>query len=230
MAEAWPTAHVDPGSLVVDGATRPATGADAVPVVGCGRPLAGVAVDVVGHDGAPLPEGRVGEIRVRGDCLAAGYAPTPGTGPSSTQFADGALLTGDAGFLRDGQLYVLGRLGDALKVRARTVFAEDLETALVAAGLPGHRVAAALGVHRGVPTAVVFLEMPRAGWHAVGERVLRRRAEGAAVAVLEVAAGTIPRTSSGKPRRRALWRLFLADARSEPPPVAQQGDSDLQEV
>ncbi len=126
---------------------------------------------------------------------------------------------------------MLGRLGDGAEVRARApFFAENLETALVAAGLPAHRVAAALGVHRGAPTAAAFLEMPRAGWRDTTERVLRRGTEGAVVVVMETPPGVVPRTSSGKPRRRALWQLFLADARSAPPPTERHGDRDIQEV
>ena len=70
----------------------------------------------------------------------AGYLAGNHGSRSLSSLADGTLRTGDAGFLRDGQLYVLGRLGDSMKVRARAVFAEDLEAALGDAGLPPRRV------------------------------------------------------------------------------------------
>ena len=43
------------------------------------------------------------------------------------RFRDGALTTGDAALMLDGELYVLGRIGDSVKVRGRTVFVEDVE-------------------------------------------------------------------------------------------------------
>jgi acyl-CoA synthetase (AMP-forming)/AMP-acid ligase II len=183
---------------------------DAVPpaLVGCGRPLAGVSVTVAGEDGAALPDGRVGEILVRGPAVMAGYLAAEES-RSLTSLAGGTLSTGDAGFVAGGQLYVLGRLGDSMKVRARAVFAEDLEAALAAAGMAGHRVAVALGDRAGTPTAVAVLERPAPEWADEARTLLRRGTEGAEVVVICARAGTIPRTSSGKPKRRELWRAFL---------------------
>jgi hypothetical protein len=39
--------------------------------------------------------------------------------------------------------------------------------------------------------------------------LLRTRAEGAQVVLVDVRRGAIPRTSSGKPKRRQLWRAFV---------------------
>jgi len=164
---------------------------------------------VAGEDGAALPDGLVGEILVRGPALMAGYLAAEES-RSLTSLASGTLHTGDAGFVAGGQLYVLGRLGDSMKVRARAVFAEDLEAALAAAGMAGHRVAVALGDRAGAATAVAVLERPEPDWAEAARTLLRRGAEGAEVVVVCAPAGTIPRTSSGKPKRRELWRTFLA--------------------
>lgn len=196
LAEEWATATIEPDTM------------PGVPVVGCGRPLAGVTVTVADESGRPLPDGRIGEIVVRGRSVAAGYV-APSQSSSLTSLSAGVLHTGDAGLLRDGQLYVLGRLGDSMKVRARTVFAEDLEAALCAVGVPGHRVAVALGERAGIATAVAVVEHARPEWLPEVHSLLRRGAEGAQVVVLPAPNGTIPRTSSGKPKRRELWRAFL---------------------
>ena len=229
VAEEWSAVRVAPATLGLG--AEVATDAGAPPLVGCGRPLAGVEVTVTGEDGAPLPDGHVGEIEVRSPALMAGYQRPAGAGEESrslTELAGGALRTGDAGFVRDGQLHVLGRLGDSMKVRARAVFAEDLETALAELGLPPHRIAVALGVRGGTPTAVAVLERGRAEWVPQVESLLRRGAEGAEVVVAQGPPGTIPRTSSGKPKRRELWRAFLAgrlgplaDAAGVPQPQAR---------
>lgn len=176
-------------------------------VVGCGRPLRGCLVRIVDDQGGEVADGMVGEIEVRGPSLAAGYAGDTASG-AHTRFAGAALKTGDAGFLVDGQLYVLGRLGDALKVHGRMVFAEHVEAELTARGIPPRRAVALLGERRGVRTAAVLLETPEAGWLATAAEVLRECAAGVELLVVDAPRGVIALTSSGKPRRRQMWRAF----------------------
>ena len=104
-------------------------------LVGCGPAPDGVGLRIVDDEGAPLPEGHLGEIAVSGASVADGYAGLEAEG--SARFVDGELRTGDAGFLLDGDLFVLGRMGTSLKVNGRNVFVEDIEQTVVAAtGLP----------------------------------------------------------------------------------------------
>lgn len=205
------TAAVDARTLAVGSsvAASPDDSGDSLqPVVGCGRPLTGVEVEVVDDEGIPVPDDHLGEIVVRGASLAAGYVAAAETG-SPTRFEDAALYTGDAGFLHDGQLFVIGRLGDSVKVRGRTVFAEDVEAALVAAGIPRTRLAVLLGASARGATAVVVIEQGEPEWLAEARSVVRRTAEGAAWVVLDVPRRTIQRTTSGKPRRRVMWRAYV---------------------
>ncbi len=185
---------------------RQVPGPDGVPVVGCGGPLAGARVTVTDDDARPVDDGVVGEIVVGGTGVTDGYA-------GGAAFRDGTVRTGDAGFVRDGELFVLGRLGDSLKVRGRAVFAEDVD-ALLGATLdaPPGRLATVLGLLAGAPTVVVHLEHPRPEWLPRIPGLVRSLVPEAAVHVVPVPAGTVPRTTSGKPRRRLLWRRHLADA------------------
>jgi acyl-CoA synthetase (AMP-forming)/AMP-acid ligase II len=209
LRASWSHVSVRASSLAAGRRVEPASaGEDAVDVIGCGVPLEGVGVTVTAG-GAELEPGTVGEIVVRGASVAS-YL-DGGRSPSLTTFVDGALHTGDAGFLLDGQLFVLGRFGDSVKVRGTMLFAETVEAALVALGIPPHRVVALLGNRAGVPAVVALLERPRDGDTARAEAVLRRSAGGASTQVLEVPRGTIARTSSGKPRRRELWQAFVED-------------------
>jgi acyl-CoA synthetase (AMP-forming)/AMP-acid ligase II len=212
----WTREALDPASLVPGLPVRPASGPDATVVVGCGRPAAGVQVAIAGEDGAPLPDGYVGEIVVRGASVAEGYAGAADA--SATALHGGELRTGDAGFLRDGELFVLGRLGDSLKVRGRMVFSEDLEVALAASGVPRPRIAVLLGEHGGTPTAVLLSEEPQGAWRQAAEALLRRQTGGARVVFVATARGGISRTSSGKPRRRPLWHAFATGALQAAPP------------
>jgi acyl-CoA synthetase (AMP-forming)/AMP-acid ligase II len=140
--------------------------------------------------------------------VAAGYV-ADAAGPSS--LTGGTLRSGDAGFLWEGQLYVLGRLGDSMKVRGRTVFAEDLEAALGSAGVPPLRAAALLGERDGRPTVVAMFEQAQPDWLATAARLLGQRTEGADVVVVDAPRGAIARTSSGKPKRRRMWTEYLED-------------------
>ncbi len=194
-----------------DGNASDGNASDGNVVVGCGPPVTGAEVTVTDEHGQPLPDGHVGEIVVHAPSVASGYL-SVAESSSLTSIEGGRLATGDAGFLLGGQLYVLGRLGDSLKVRGRAVFAEDIEAALATAGLPGHRLAVALGVHDGRPTAVAVLERPQPGWTELAEQIVRRRTDGASVVIAPVPRGAIARTSSGKPKRRLLWHSFVGGA------------------
>jgi acyl-CoA synthetase (AMP-forming)/AMP-acid ligase II len=161
--------------------------------------LPGVEVSVVDGYGAPVPDGEPGEIVVAGPSVAG-----EATGA-------GRVRTGDAGFLHDGQLYVLGRLGDSLKVRGRPVFAEDLDARLVATlGVPAGRVATVLGGDGTGDLALVVFERPRREWLPAVPALLRPHLDGVRVMTVDVPIGAVPRTTSGKPRRRELWQAYLS--------------------
>ncbi|NGN69412.1 fatty acyl-AMP ligase [Streptomyces sp. A7024] len=176
----------------------------------CGRPVPGTRIDIVADDGRPLPEGHFGEIRVGGASVAAGYEGA--AADASGRFTADGLRTGDAGFLLDGELFVVGRIGDSLKVRGRAVHAEDLEAAL--GGLPGvppGRCAVALGTDEGRGRAVVVVEAAAGEWLDPAVTLLRSAlGDAARVTFVTARRGTVPRTSSGKPRRRLLWRQASA--------------------
>jgi acyl-CoA synthetase (AMP-forming)/AMP-acid ligase II len=169
-----------------------------------GRPLDGVTVTIHGADGRPVAEGRLGEIAISGPSVAV--AGPPGE----------PLRTGDAGFVRDGELYVLGRMGSSIKVRGRSIFAEDLEAVL--AEIPGcpRRAVVVLDDDAGEPRATLLACADDGDWVAVA---LKRMAEflgtGGQAQVTGVPRTAIPYTTSGKPRRRVLWQLLLGGAIAE---------------
>lgn len=179
-------------------------------VVGCGYPLGEAAVRITGPDSEELGDGCFGEIVAEGPSVASRYV---GDADHSTVTTiDGGLLrTGDAGFLLDGELFVVGRLGDSVKRRARMVFAEDLEALLLEIpDVRRTRPIVLLGAYEGVDTAVVVADCPPGPWIDPVVRSVRQHAEDIDVALCAVSKGTVLRTSSGKPRRRPLWLSFVA--------------------
>jgi len=177
-------------------------------LVGCGQPLAGVEVAVVDEEGAELDEGVLGELTVRASTVASGYM---GSAESSTGFVGDSLRTGDAGFRHGGEVFVVGRLGDALKVRGRTLYAEDLESKLCAIeGVPKGRCIVVPGLGKGTDGLVAIVEASDGDWVEEALRVLGREVdEEVEIQILAAPVGTIERTSSGKPRRRPLWRALI---------------------
>jgi len=178
--------------------------------VSCGPPLDGVEVNIVAADGTPLPDGHLGEIEVAGPTVALGYvhdAPD-----ASTRFLDGRLRTADAGFRYDGDIYVLGRIGDSMQVRGRNVYVEDIEQVLAEdIVFPWRRTVALAGYLGAEATVLIATESGLGGReHQVVERVGEIVGPGVTVRVIQVPQESLDFTSSGKPRRRLMWERVLA--------------------
>jgi len=205
-----PRAYGDPGSQRV---------------VGCGRVVGDQELLIVDPDSRqPLPEGRVGEVWVRGKSVAEGYWEQPrmtrevfGATPAGSERADaGYLRTGDLGFVFDEQLFVTSRLKDLVIVRGRNLAPQDIEEIVDGchpAVRPGCGAAFSVEVD-GEERLVVALEIDSAAGDAeeVGQAV--RDAIGAELglsphAVLRVAPRSIPKTSSGKIQRGSCRQAFL---------------------
>jgi fatty-acyl-CoA synthase len=108
--------------------------------VSCGKPIHGVEVRAIDGDGKPLLERVVGEVVVRSDSMLSGYYKRPDLQP----FRDGWYLTGDRGYLADGEVYIVGRSKDLIINAGKNVYPGDIEAIVNTIG----------GVHAG--RAVVF--------------------------------------------------------------------------
>jgi acyl-CoA synthetase (AMP-forming)/AMP-acid ligase II len=206
----WDSARIGQGIVAEDETTvsdSQRTGSGDGWLVSCGEPHPSVSVTIVDSAGESLPERFLGEVVVEGPTVASGYE-----GPSggSTWFEDGRLQTGDAGFLDQGELFVLGRLGDSIKVRGRTVFVEDVEARLASVeGIQKGKCVVLAGTNKGRSCLVALVEAQPGDWVDGVATILQSEGAELAIHVLSVERGTIERTSSGKPRRRVLWQAFL---------------------
>lgn len=124
----------------------------AVEMVSCGRPWGDDQILIVAPDShEALGDNHVGEVWVHGPSVAQGYWREPDL--TAQHFAASLkappgvnrafLRTGDLGFLRDGDLYITGRLKDLLIVNGRNHAPQDIE-ATVCALHPAFRPQAAL--------------------------------------------------------------------------------------
>ncbi|MEO8105880.1 MAG: AMP-binding protein [Actinomycetes bacterium] len=109
-----------------------------------GPPLPDVSIRVVDDDDQLLPEGRVGQVEVRGPNVFAGYWRRPDLQPESFT-VDGWFRTGDVGqFDDDGYLELVGRSKDVVITGGLNVYPKEVE--LVLDSLPGVRESAVIGL------------------------------------------------------------------------------------
>ncbi len=193
--------------------------------VGCGQSLPGHTISIVDPQTRQrCADGTVGEICVQGPSVAKGYYEQA----EATQAAFGGhlstgegpvLRTGDLGFLRQGQLFVTGRLKDVIIIRGRNYYPEDIEHSLEGAHpafRAGHCVAFSIEVEDRERLVVVQEVEPRRRDLDVEDALEAVRRAVAAQHELEVyaivlaKAGAIPKTSSGKRRRSACRERYLS--------------------
>jgi acyl-CoA synthetase (AMP-forming)/AMP-acid ligase II len=202
----------------------------------CG-PAAGCEIRIVDPEtGAVVPDGRIGEIWVRGGGVAAGYWRDLGKtarvfGASTADGERGFLRTGDLGTLDAGHLYVTGRLKDMIVVAGRNLYPQDVERTIqqvnalfgpgTAFAVPGERervvVVQELRTRSGY-------DLDLAALATQVERCLTDEFDVRVGGVLLVRPGTVRRTTSGKVERSAMRELFL---RGRIRPLHQRLDTDL---
>lgn len=95
----------------------------------CGKPYAGMSVEVVDFNDNPLPPDETGEIRVQGPGLTMGYWKKKRETQES--FRNGWFYTGDLGKTDEQNfLYIVGRKKDVIITGAENVFPVEVEDIL----------------------------------------------------------------------------------------------------
>ena len=96
--------------------------------VSCGQPIPDCEIKIVDSDSVDLPERCVGEIALRSDSMLTGYYRQPEL--SAEAINDGWYLTGDMGYVADGELYITGRKKDLIIVGGKKIYPQDIENLL----------------------------------------------------------------------------------------------------
>jgi 8-amino-7-oxononanoate synthase len=193
-------------------------------IVGCGSILLDQKLAIVDPQTLiRVADDQVGEVWVSGPSVAQGYWNRPeqteqifraylqdtGEGPF--------LRTGDLGFLKDGELFITGRLKDLMIIRGRNYYPQDIEQT-AGKSHPRLRVgqAAAFTVEiDGRQRMVLVHEVERRQnreldpvFEAIRHEVAAEHELPVDVIVL-IKAGSIPKTSSGKIQRHAARQEYL---------------------
>ena len=216
--------RVDRARLEDEGLAIPvgegAAGAEALALPGCGFPLPGHEIRIVGQDGRELPERRIGRLEFRGPSTTAGYFRNPQA--SRRLFHDGWLDSGDLGYLAEGEVFLTGRVKDVIIRAGRNLYPYELEAAI--GDLPGVRrgCVAVFGVadaDSGSERLVAVAEIrPGEGSAADGGNALRQAINALALKILgepfdDIALApphAVLKTSSGKIRRAAIRDRYRA--------------------
>ena len=99
----------------------------------CGKPFENHEVEVFDDKGGRVPDGEVGEIRMRGPQIMKGYWRNPDATGSSID-DDGWFRSGDAGYMIDGYLYIHDRVKDMIISGGENIYPAEIENLLMKHG------------------------------------------------------------------------------------------------
>jgi amino acid adenylation domain-containing protein/thioester reductase-like protein len=200
-----------------------------ITLTSCGTGRLDERIAIVDSESRECEPGQVGEIWIRGSHVAQGYwgrqQETELTFGARLRLTFGARLsgedapylrTGDLGFVKDGELFVTGRLKDLLIVRGRNHYPQDIECAAQSAHPALIRECGAAFAIDDDDTIVLVNEVneyPADDWANVAAAVRRSVASecGVDIALVLTPRRVVPKTSSGKVQRRLCRTLYLED-------------------
>ena len=196
---------------------------DGSAVMSCGTHQPDHALQIVDAQSLEaLADNRVGEVWASGPSIAHGYWRNPHASAETFVKRDGAtwLRTGDLGFVRDGELFITGRLKDLLIVRGHNLYPQDIEKVIerevdvvrkgrVAAFAVTVKGEEGIGIAAEISRSVQKILPAEALINAIRQAVADACQQAPSVVVL-LNPGALPKTSSGKLQRSAC-RSRLAD-------------------
>ncbi|MGB8214770.1 MAG: AMP-binding protein [Anaerolineales bacterium] len=210
---------IDRASLQVEKVARPSVeGEPTIRMLGAGKAIQNTRVSVLDGKGHALPDRHVGEVALKSNCMLSGYYHRPDA--TEKAFVDGWYLTGDFGYLVNGELYITGRKKDLIIVGGKNIYPQDLE--LLAYEVPGVHAgrASAFGVFNetsGTEDVVLVAEVDAsdpAEQQKIADGIRAAVTHGSAVAlryVHIVGKHWLVKTSSGKTARSANREKFLKE-------------------
>ncbi len=211
--------EIDREAFMVDRVAKsPLEGHPSMKMLSSGKPLENVKVKVVDENGYELPERLIGELALRSDCMLTGYFNRPDL--TEKVFRDGWYLTGDYGYISNGEVFVSGRKKDMIIVGGKNIYPQDLEalTYEVSGVHAGRSVAFGLFDERqGTEDVVVIAEVDSEDadeQQKIADAIRLHVTKNSAIAlryVKVVGPKWILKTSSGKTARAANKKKFLLE-------------------
>ncbi len=195
-----------------------------IQMLSAGKPIDHTRVCILDDSANLMPERQVGEIAIQSNCMLSGYYQRDDL--TRKAFHNGWYLTGDLGYLAEGEVYVTGRKKDIMIVGGKNIYPQDLENLAneVPGVHPGRVVAFGVESEETGTEEVVIVaeqdgdnasERERAG---TAERIRQKINSGSDITlryVKIVERGWLLKTSSGKIARRANREKYLSSKSSE---------------
>ena len=191
-------------------------GADSIAVLSAGKPLPKTQIRIIDEARNEVPERVVGEIALKSETLMTAYFRRDDL--TEDAFHDGWYLSGDLGYLVNGELYITGRKKEIIIVGGKNIYPQDLEAlASEVDGIRPGRVVAfglfneQLGTEDVAVVAEEDVEDPGSRTR-LAESVRQMINQGSDVAVRHVQVvprGWVIKTSSGKLARDANRQKFI---------------------
>jgi len=208
--------RVDRAKFETEGrANAAADEANALEFVGAGKPLPGMEVRVVASGGVNAGERQEGRLWLRSASATSGYYRNPAATKELIR-EPGWLDSGDMAYVADGEIYITGRAKDLIIKAGRNLYPQEIEEVVgrVAGVRTGCVVAfGAPDAANGTERLVVAAEVRGAEDNGrISAEITRAVSEAMGVPpdVVELLpAQSIPKTSSGKLRRRETRQLYL---------------------
>ncbi len=191
----------------------PVEGQNVLEHISCGIPFKGHKVAVLDENNNDLGDDIEGELCHAGPSVTPGYFNNPEA--TAATYRGGWLHTGDLGFVRDGQVFITGRLKDLIIVNGRNVHPQAVEWT----------IAEVDGVRRG--NVIAFSIPGSAGEQLVCVVETKRHEEDhpelidaikqeiqrdlslSPRDIVCLKPGSLPKTSSGKLQRRKCRQQYL---------------------
>jgi acyl-CoA synthetase (AMP-forming)/AMP-acid ligase II len=173
----------------------------------------GTEVAIADQHGTLLPSGRAGEVVIRGPGVMSGYVSNPAA--TADAFFGDWFRTGDRGVMRDGYLFLEGRLKEMIIRGGENIAPAEIEQVLMSH--PAVRDAVCFGIADAKYGELVAAAVTLAEDAPVRELIEHCRESLAAFKVparIDVLA-EIPRTPTGKVQRRRVAE-FVAQQRPQP--------------
>ena len=190
-------------------------------IVNCGKPIAGMEVEIRGEDGSRRADHQIGKVWCRGESVMHSYFRNrEATEECLVPSEDGTgawLDTGDMGYMADGYLFIVGRAKDMIIINGKNHWPQDIEWAVEQ--LPGFNhgdiAAFAVETENGDETPAVLVHCrvsdPEERIKLRDQIADKVRGVTGMICVVElVPPRTLPRTSSGKLSRAKAKKLYLA--------------------